>query len=264
LAAIAAGKRVELAAHDAGVSRRTAFEWKAADPTLAAEWDEAYDQATDKLEDVLYNKAAEGDLGALVFSLRSRMPHKYNPALIAKLEMLAIMKAKTEADGAGTPLLIEGQVTGRNGMTISTEFVGIVAMPWNARGPSPHAPGYDLDDDEPVSIVPVEQDGSGKTMNLPRRVICEHHSAPYEHLPVHLVADGETVPPAAATDLWQRIQAHNEWLARAYPAIVDQPRATYPVHRSEIVPPDDEAGHDDDEPPEATDDIDYTGGFGRP
>jgi hypothetical protein len=50
LTAIAAGKRIELAAQDAGVSRREAYNWREADASLATEWDEAYDQATDKLE----------------------------------------------------------------------------------------------------------------------------------------------------------------------------------------------------------------------
>jgi hypothetical protein len=107
LDAIAAGKRIELAAHDAGVSRRTAFNWRSADPSLAEEWDQAYDQATDKLEDVLYRKALEGDLGSLVFALRSRMPHKYNPALTARLEMLALAKARAVADAEVGGLTIE-------------------------------------------------------------------------------------------------------------------------------------------------------------
>jgi hypothetical protein len=98
-------------------------------------------------------------------------------------------------------------------------------------------------------------------MNLPRTAMCEHHAAPYGHLPVHLMADGETVPPAAATDLWTRCLSHNTWLALAYPAMVDQPRATYPEHQSEILPPDDGGDDGDDEEPPSSD---YMGGFGRP
>ena len=193
---------------------------------LAAEWDAAYDEATDKLEDVLYNKAMDGDLGALVFALRSRMPHKYNPALIAKLEMLALMKAKAAAEAAP---MIGGHVNGSNGMHIVPEFISILALPWNARGPSPHVPGwYDSDDDESHVIVPFPQDGSGLTMELPRGwVNVEHHSPPFEHLPAFLVGDDGPVPPAAATDLWRRIKAHNRWLAEAYPALVDEEPVGY-------------------------------------
>ena len=209
----------------------------------------------------MFRKALEGDLASLVFSLRSWMPHKYNPALVARLEMLKLMKAKAESE-AGAPLMIEGQIAGRNGVMVSVEPISCIVMPWNARGPSPHAPGYDLDDDAALEIVPVPQDGNGRTMSLPRSVIAELHAAPFEHLPVSLTADGETVPPAAATDLWARIQAHNKWLALAYPTMIDQPRATYPVRRSEIIPPDDggDDSPDDEEPPPA----DYMGGFGRP
>jgi hypothetical protein len=247
LAAIAAGKRVELAAHDAGVSRRTAFEWKAADPTLAAEWDEAYDQATDKLEDVLYNKAAEGDLGALVFSLRSRMPHKYNPALIAKLEMLAIMKAKAAAEAASVPM-IEGTVEGT--MPTNLHSIAVIALPWNGRMPSPHCAL--TEDDEPGPIVPVEQDGSGLRLPLPRTVQVELHWD--ENLPASMLADGERVPPEASSDLWRRVQAWNELLSVAYPESVTKRPPGYADHRIDNdAAPDDNVGDDDDDRPDDSD-----------
>jgi hypothetical protein len=43
--------------------------------------------------------------------------------------------------------------------------------------------------------------------------------------------------------------------------MVDQPRATYPEHQSEILPPDDGGDDGDDEEPPSSD---YMGGFGRP
>ena len=265
LLAIAKGMSAEAAAGLIGCARRTVYKWRDALPEFRQAWDEAIDACTDKLEARLQELAIEGDVTALIFMLRSRKAEVHNPNLVIRKAMLQLALDKARADAAGEQLMIEGHVTGRNGMTINIEPISIIAMPWNARAPSPHALGYDCGDDEPVNIVPVEQDGSGMTMNLPRRAMCEHHTAPYEHLPVHLMADGETVPPAAATDLWQRILAHNEWLARAYPALAEQPLTPYPMRQSEILATaEDDDGHDDDEPPEAPDDIDYTGGFGRP
>lgn len=260
LSAIAQGMGVDKAAELIGSHRRTLYKWRDALPEFKQAWDEAIDACTDKLEARLQELAIEGDVTALIFMLRSRKAEVYNPNLILRKAMLQLALDKARSEANGSPM-IEGHVTGRNGMAINIEPIKIIAMPWNARGPSPHAPGYDLDDDEPVNIVPVPQDGSGMTMNLPRRAMCEHHAAPYEHLPAHLMADGETVPPAAATDLWQRIQAQNEWLARAYPALVKPSPVTYPTRQSEIGHDDD--GHDgDDEPPREAPDTMH--GFGRP
>src|SRR4051812_41962987 len=100
LDAIARGQRIELAAAAAGVCRRTAYTWREQDPSLRDEWEESYDRATDRLEDVLYRKAEEGDLGALIFALRSRNPERYNPAMLARVEVLKLMKAKAEASMA--------------------------------------------------------------------------------------------------------------------------------------------------------------------
>jgi DUF2934 family protein len=187
--------------------------------------------------------------------------HEGRPEGCAEDHWERATKAKAESE-AGAPLMIEGQTAGRNGVMISVEPISCIVMPWNARGPSPHAPGYDLDDDAALEIAPVPQDGSGRTMSLLRSVIAELHATPFEHLPVHLTADGETVPPQAATDLWARVQAHNKWLTLAYPAMIDQPRPTCPVLRSEIIPPDDggDDSPDGEEPPPA----DYMGWFGRP
>jgi hypothetical protein len=263
LAAIAKGMSAETAATAIGVTRRTVYHWRETDEQFKQEWIEASDLSVDALESKLYDLAKEGDITALIFALRSRRAETYNPNLVIRKAMLQLALDKARSEAAGVPLMIEGQIAGRNGMVISTEPISIIQMPWNARGASPHAPGYDLDSDEPPVIVPVEQDGSGKTMNLPRTVLCEHHSPPYEHLPVHLMADGETVAPEAATDLWARILAHNMWLRLAYPALAEPSPVPYPTRQFETcATAEDEGG--DDEPPDAPADIDYSGGFGRP
>jgi hypothetical protein len=44
----------------AGVARRTAYEWRAADTVFAAAWDEALDQAVDTMEREAHRRAVEG------------------------------------------------------------------------------------------------------------------------------------------------------------------------------------------------------------
>jgi hypothetical protein len=244
LEALASGKRVELAAHAAGVSRRTAFAWKAEDPELAAEWDVAYDAATDLVEETLFDKAMQGDTVAGIFLMRSRRPAVYNPTLLLRLQMLELAKAKAAAEAVGVPMM---ERTAEGKMPADLRFIDIIAMPWNARGPSPHCTVNEWDELGP--IVPVEQDGSGLRMPLPRSVFCELHWA--ENLPSSLMADGKHVAPQAATDLWRRIKAWNQLLATAYPESVreDRPRGyadAIAADTFEDGDDEDEAGRPDD------------------
>jgi hypothetical protein len=161
--------------------------------------------------------------------------------------------------------MIEGQAIITNG--IRSDFIHIIAMPFNWRDRSPHAPGLDpYGDDETHEIVPVAQDGSGLTMALPERAIRIHHSAPYEHLPASLHGDSGEIDPRASTDLWRRILARNRWLAAAYPDLVprrpegyaDEPIKNAEPHEEDDDPPPIIDPPDDDPPP-----LDHLGGFGR-
>lgn len=51
---------VSEAARAAGIGRRTAYEWRDADESFAAEWDEAEQEAADKLEREAWRRAVEG------------------------------------------------------------------------------------------------------------------------------------------------------------------------------------------------------------
>lgn len=51
---------VSEAAKVAGVARRSAYEWRDADPAFAADWDEAEQEAADKLEREAWRRAVEG------------------------------------------------------------------------------------------------------------------------------------------------------------------------------------------------------------
>jgi hypothetical protein len=72
------GQSVVKSAAAVGVARRTVYHWREADPDFAHEWDEAYEQGTDFLEDVLQDKALTSDQPAfLIFALKGRRPTKY-------------------------------------------------------------------------------------------------------------------------------------------------------------------------------------------
>ena len=69
LTAIGAGMSSGKAAEAIGVARRTVFNWRAADAGFRAEWDEAANLSTDRLEEKLYNLAESGNVTALIFML---------------------------------------------------------------------------------------------------------------------------------------------------------------------------------------------------
>ena len=77
LAGLRAGLSVGAAARSAGFGRRTAFEWKAADPDFASGWEDAYESATDGLEDTALARAMEKSDSLLMFLLKARRPEIY-------------------------------------------------------------------------------------------------------------------------------------------------------------------------------------------
>ncbi len=60
LAMLAEGGSVAAAAKQAKIGRRTAYEWRAADPEFATAWDEAIEVGTDALEDEAVRRARDG------------------------------------------------------------------------------------------------------------------------------------------------------------------------------------------------------------
>jgi hypothetical protein len=268
LSMLSAGMTVEKASKAIGVTRQIAYRWRRDDETFRIEWEQAVDVSMDKVEAGLIEAAAGGDTTAAIFLLRSRKPEVYNPNLVLRRAMLELALQKAKAEANGTPI-IEGQAMSING--VRTEFIHIIYMPFNWRDRSPHVPRFDPyedDDDTSREIVPVEQDGSGLTMELPERAMCIYHNAPYQHLPasLHCYPGGE-IDPKAATDLWRRIQAHNRWLAEAYPAKVShEPRgyADSMVNESEPDPDDDPPPTIDGNPEDRPPPFDHLGGCGRP
>ena len=71
---LAAQGTVSHAAQAAGVSRNTAYRWQRDDPEFAYLWDEAHENAVDRVESVLYQKALSGDTIAMIFYLKAHRP----------------------------------------------------------------------------------------------------------------------------------------------------------------------------------------------
>ena len=71
VAALASQGTVLHAAQTAGISRQTAYCWRQEDYQFAALWDEAHENAVDRVESVLYQKALSGDTIAMIFYLKA-------------------------------------------------------------------------------------------------------------------------------------------------------------------------------------------------
>lgn len=65
------------AAKAAGIGRKTAYRWRDASPTFAAEWDDAKEDTVEILEDSMFQRAVKGDTVAGIFLLKAMRPDKY-------------------------------------------------------------------------------------------------------------------------------------------------------------------------------------------
>lgn len=114
LDALRDGRSITAACIDAGVSRRTAYDWREADDEFRKEWDSAVDEGTDRLEDEAHRRARDGvakpvfqggkRVGTIqeysdtltIFLLKARRPEKFKERV----------SAEVSAPGGG-PLQIE-------------------------------------------------------------------------------------------------------------------------------------------------------------
>lgn len=71
---LAAQGTVSHAAQAAGVSRNTAYRWRHEDLEFASVWDEAHENAVDRVESVLYQSALSGNIVAIIFYLKAHRP----------------------------------------------------------------------------------------------------------------------------------------------------------------------------------------------
>jgi hypothetical protein len=83
LDAIAEGLTVGEAARRAGISRRAVFEWKAADPEFARDYEVAFEAGTDSYEAEARRRGFNGSDALLIFMLKCRDPQRFNRRMIA-------------------------------------------------------------------------------------------------------------------------------------------------------------------------------------
>lgn len=68
---------VSAAARAASIGRRTAYDWREADPAFAESWEEAEEEAIDKLEEVARARAIDNSDRMLEILLKAHRPEKY-------------------------------------------------------------------------------------------------------------------------------------------------------------------------------------------
>src|SRR4051812_5162593 len=88
VAALREGRRPSSAASLVGHSRASIYKWRHDFPEFAQAWDEAVVQATDRVEEVVYGLALEGDLHAARYWLRHHRPNPYDRETLMKLGIL--------------------------------------------------------------------------------------------------------------------------------------------------------------------------------
>lgn len=76
---------VSHAARSAGIGRRTAYDWRDADPEFAAAWDEAEEEAIDALELAARERAIDGSDRMMEILLKAHRPEKYVDKLKTEL-----------------------------------------------------------------------------------------------------------------------------------------------------------------------------------
>jgi hypothetical protein len=262
---------VEKACLTAGIARSVAYEWREADPTFRADWDNVIAGIVDEAHAKMLQQAREDESPAGVTArnivLRAYMAETFNPTLVIRREMLrlALERARAEANG---PPLIEGEVIRSDRTLAELQPIVIFATPVNLRNGSPHLPtDFDPDgwseenpDATVAPFVPVKQDGTGINRPLPAQLFVEYHADTDPQLVASMMADGVEVSPEASTDLWARVRGYNrglgllQWSLSGLPA--PQPQVT-----PELPPePEGDPGISDIPDDDATDDaVDETG-----
>jgi len=77
LAALRENGNVSEACQRAAIARSAVYDWKAADPTFAAAWDAALDEAIDSLEAAAWKRARKQSDTLLIFLLKAHRPALY-------------------------------------------------------------------------------------------------------------------------------------------------------------------------------------------
>jgi hypothetical protein len=91
LEALRSGRSIAASARAAGVGRRTAYDWRDRDPQFSARWDEAFDEGTDRLEDLALRGAEQGSERLLLALLKARRPERFQRVQIEHSGSLEVM-----------------------------------------------------------------------------------------------------------------------------------------------------------------------------
>lgn len=97
LAALKAGASVSKAATDAGIPRRTAYNWRDADKTFAESWDDAIEEGTDRLEDEGVKRGLATSDTMLIFMLKARRPEKFKDRAHVDIDLAVGRGSRMEA-----------------------------------------------------------------------------------------------------------------------------------------------------------------------
>lgn len=114
------------AARTAGIGRRTAYEWKAADEAFAADWDEAEQEAADKLEREAWRRAVEGTDKPVTFQGAITATYKEYSDRMLELLLKAHRPDKFKDR-------VANEHTGKDGKDLPASQVTIFALPDNGR-----------------------------------------------------------------------------------------------------------------------------------
>jgi hypothetical protein len=115
------GLSVTGAASAAGIGRRTAYQWRAADPTFGQAWDLAIESGTDLLEDVAWKRAVTGNEEPLVSMGRIVLGKDGEPLTVHKTSdniLALLLKARRRdkfSDRVSQDIKLEATVSAEDG-----------------------------------------------------------------------------------------------------------------------------------------------------
>jgi hypothetical protein len=79
-ACLARGLKPGEAARAVGITRKTAYAWRASDPAFREMWDTARDELGDEAESQLFQAVRTGNIAAIMFACRHWRPEIYDRA----------------------------------------------------------------------------------------------------------------------------------------------------------------------------------------
>ena len=128
LASLAAGGSITMACKASGLPRRTAYDWRKAQPSFALAWDEAVEAGTDLLEDEAIRRARDGvekpiyqggklvghtheySDTLLIFTLKARRPEKFRDN--SRVELTGKDGGPIQTEETSALDLIRGRIAG--------------------------------------------------------------------------------------------------------------------------------------------------------